>query len=195
MGNVPCSRAAHQSCSPENNKLYVYGGAIQNGGLAPDILHCLDMTQGVNNCFWTDVKTTGPTPGKRYGHSMTYLHPNIFIFGGNLGNKTSNDTWTLNLEDPQKLEWAKLEQNSECPPPRMYHTFSTCNYGNAKGMLIVFGGRGENNFPLNDVWGFRRHRDGRWDWTKAPDSKESKSKIDPFKRFQVKFYIIFYYVY
>lgn len=182
-GNIPCARAAHASVSPENNKLFVYGGAVQNGGLAPDILHCLDLSNGINNCNWIDLKTNGPTPGKRYGHSITYLYPNIFIFGGNLGAKLSNDIWTLNIEDLSKLEWYKFDQNMESPPPRMYHSFTTCNHGYARGMLIVFGGRGENNHPTNDVWGFRRHRDGTWDWTKAPVS----SNFEPLKRFQVRF--------
>lgn len=157
----------------------MYGGAVQNGGLAPDILYCLDLTNGITNCFWSEVKTNGPGPGKRYGHTLTYLNPNIFVFGGNLGTKITNDIWTINIED-NKLEWFKFEQGNDSPPPRMYHSFSTCNYGTAKGMLIVFGGRGENNHPTNDIWGFRRHRDGRWDWTKAP-----YSNFNPLKRFQV----------
>ena len=166
--------------------MFVYGGAVQNGGLAPDVLHCLDLTKGIGNCYWYDIKSIGRTPGKRYGHSMAYLYPNIFIFGGNLGNNLSNDVWTFNVEDSTKNEWVSLEQNCECPPPRMYHSFTTCNYGSAKGMLIVFGGREESTIPTNDIWGFRKHRDGRWDWTKAPSTS-----FTPLKRFQVSFYFLF----
>lgn len=30
-GAIPCPRAAHASTSPGNNKLYVYGGAVEHG--------------------------------------------------------------------------------------------------------------------------------------------------------------------
>ena len=35
-------------------------------------------------------------------------------------------------------------------------------------MMVVFGGRTADQSSLNDSWGLRRHRDGRWDWVKAP---------------------------
>ena len=182
-GTIPCARAAHAACSPENNKLYIYGGAIESGALAPDIIYCLDLTNGMNSCYWMELITSGLTPGKRYGHSMTYFHPYIFIFGGNLGSSLSNDIWSINIEDYTRLEWVKIDQEGECPPPRMYHSFNTCFYGLAKGMLIVFGGRGDNNQPTNDIWGFRRHRNGKWDWTKAPENLQ----FGPMRRFQVLF--------
>ena len=181
-GTIPCSRAAHTACSPENGKLYVYGGAIQNGGLAPDIIHCLDITNGLNNCSWSDLKyKNGNSPGQRYGHAMTFYNQNIFIFGGNNGKEITNDIWMINVDDVNP-EWIKIDQKGDQPEPRMYHTFSTCLYGQAKGMLIVFGGRDTSNQPRNDLWGFRRHRDGRWDWTKAPEY----NSFSPLKRFQVR---------
>ena len=35
-------------------------------------------------------------------------------------------------------------------------------------MMVCFGGRTADQSSLNDSWGLRRHRDGRWDWVKAP---------------------------
>jgi protein phosphatase len=35
-------------------------------------------------------------------------------------------------------------------------------------MIVVFGGRSADQSPLNDAWGLRRHRNGNWDWVKAP---------------------------
>lgn len=35
-------------------------------------------------------------------------------------------------------------------------------------MMVVFGGRTSDQTALKDSWGLRRHRDGRWDWVKAP---------------------------
>lgn len=33
-------------------------------------------------------------------------------------------------------------------------------------MMITFGGRDNSGQTCDEVWGLRRHRDGRWDWTK-----------------------------
>lgn len=35
-------------------------------------------------------------------------------------------------------------------------------------MIVIFGGRGVDNNPLGDSWGLVRHRNGCWDWMKAP---------------------------
>lgn len=35
-------------------------------------------------------------------------------------------------------------------------------------MMVIFGGRTSDSSALNDTWGLRRHRDGRWDWVPAP---------------------------
>lgn len=39
-------------------------------------------------------------------------------------------------------------------------------------MMIVFGGRENTGTPSNEVWGLRRHRDGRWDWTKPQNGND-----------------------
>ena len=48
-------------------------------------------------------------------------------------------------------------------------------------MMIVFGGRDQSENALNDTWGLRRHRDGRWDWVVAP----YKGEITPKNRYNV----------
>lgn len=35
--------------------------------------------------------------------------------------------------------------------------------------MVIFGGRGENGQPLNDIWGLRKHRNNSFDWIKAPE--------------------------
>lgn len=177
-GTIPSERAAHAATSNENNKMFIYGGAEHAGNLASESLHALNLSNGSNSCYWEIIETTGVSPGKRYGHSMAYIHPNVFVFGGNIGTRLSNDIFAISTEQ-DKYEWVKIEPTSELPSPRMYQSFNTCKYGIAKGMIIIFGGRGENHQPLNDIWGFRRHRDGRWDWTKAP-----YQNFSPLKRFQ-----------
>jgi len=34
---------------------------------------------------WTVVPVVGTTPGRRYGHSLTFTKPFLIVFGGNTG--------------------------------------------------------------------------------------------------------------
>jgi len=110
---------------------------------------------------------------------MSYCKPYLILFGGNLGSTITNDAWIINVEDGI-LEWKKLVALGELPLSRMYHASSVCKYGKAAGMIIVHGGRGESGGALNDTWGLRKHRNGTWDWVKAPYF----SGYTPIKRFQ-----------
>ena len=90
---------------------------------------------------------------------MCYLKPYLIIFGGNIGNKITNDIWIINLDDGI-LEWKKLEPVGDSPCARMYHAASVCKYGGAAGMMIIYGGRSDTGTALNDTWGLRKHRNG-----------------------------------
>ena len=46
--------------------------------------------------------------------------------------------------------------------------------------MVSFGGRTTDQSSLADTWGLRRHRDGRWDWVKAP----YKADTSPTPRYQ-----------
>ena len=139
----------------------------------------LDLSNGENSCKWITVQTSGNSPGKRYGHTISYIKPYLIVFGGNLGNKISNDIYLINIEDGI-LEWKKLEVYGDIPCPRMYHASAVCRSGGASGMMIVYGGRSDTSNALNDSWGLRKHRNGTWDWLKAPYS----NNYSPLKRFQ-----------
>ena len=41
-------------------------------------------------------------------------------------------------------------------------------------MVVVFGGRTSDQTAMNDSWGLRRHRNGLWDWVKAPYKNADK---------------------
>jgi protein phosphatase len=70
-----------------------------------------------------------------------------------------------------------LECKTEIPVARVYHSASVCTSGSANGMVVVFGGRSNDSNALNDTWGLRRHRDGRWDWVKAPYKGDRENPI------------------
>ena len=96
------------------------------------------------------------------------------VFGGNTGSEPVNDFWCLNVEK-SPFSWAKYEAKSESPCARVYHSAALCQHGTAMGMIVIFGGRSNDQVALNDAWGLRRHRTGAWDWVKAP----YKSDKDP----------------
>lgn len=59
--------------------MVIYGGAASGGGgLSNDELYLLDLKQYDSNDkspqhgHFIKVPTSGPTPGKRYGHTMIY---------------------------------------------------------------------------------------------------------------------------
>jgi len=49
--------------------------------------------------------------------------------------------------------------------------------------MVCFGGRTTDQSSLCDTWGLRRHRDGRWDWVKAPYKSGANSEA-PVPRYQ-----------
>ena len=44
-------------------------------------------------------------------------------------------------------------------------------------MVVAFGGRSNDSQALTDTWGLRRHRDGRWDWVRAPYKADKEMPI------------------
>lgn len=133
------------------------------------------------NAKWSEVKTVGDTPHRRYGHTITFSSPYLLLFGGIIGTEVANDSWCLNI-DKEPFKWQELKCKGEVPAPRVYHSAAACQSGGATGMVVIFGGRsGAKNEALSDTWGIRRHRNGMWDWIKAP---YHTSGYTPKKRFQ-----------
>lgn len=138
------------------------------------------MRNGEDYAHWMIVPTTGVTPGCRYGHSLVYFKPYIILFGGNNGVETLGDAWLLNI-DSSPFAWMRLSTDGDTPPARTYHSASLCTSGCATGMMVIFGGRSADQTLLNDAWGLRKHRDGRWDWVVAPVRASTEP---PLKRYQ-----------
>lgn len=166
---MPSPRAAHAACRKENENIIVFGGAKRNGGFTSSELYVLDLTEGEYKAKWSIIPTKDLKPPRRYGHTMVYIKPHLIIFGGVLksNNKNANDTWVINLENlvNNEYEWMLVEiQNMIVPPSRMYHSAGVIKSGRAKGMILIYGGRTNEKTLLNDVWGLRRHRNGKWEW-------------------------------
>jgi len=167
-GIAPSSRAAHGSCSVDSLQMVVYGGACGGGSLVSDDLYLLDLRNGDAAAQWMIVPVVGKTPGRRYGHTIVFSKPYLLVFGGNTSSENLNDVWCLNV-DKAPFSWVQLEVNgTDMPCVRSYHSSALCTTGSATGMMVTFGGRTADQSALKDTWGLRRHRDGRWDWVKAP---------------------------
>lgn len=69
------------------------------------------------------VPITGGTPGRRYGHVLVYIRPNIILFGGNDGQKNTNDVWFMDVErSPFTWIQVNLEPGAKRPEKRVYHS-------------------------------------------------------------------------
>jgi len=135
------------------------------------------MRLGEEKASWIQVPIVGPSPGRRYGHTLVFVKPFLMVCGGNTGNETVNDVWSFNVEKAPFC-WNKIETVShELPLVRVYHSASLCSHGSANGMMVIFGGRTADQSALNDAWGLRKHRDGRWDWLRAPYKNEKDAPI------------------
>ncbi|KJP86347.1 hypothetical protein AK88_03980 [Plasmodium fragile] len=178
--NTPSARAAHAAACVDEQQLVIYGGATGGGSLSLDDLYILDLRKE-QRYSWMTVPTKGVTPGRRYGHVMVFNKPNLIVIGGNNGQHTLNDVWFMHVELPP-FEWVQviLSNNCKAPPPRVYHSADMCKEGPATGMIVIFGGRSAENKSLDDTWGLRQHRDGRWDWVEAP----IKKGVPPEARYQ-----------
>ena len=164
--SLPSERAAHAAAENDNMQMIVYGGS-NSTGLADDKLWMLHLSEQ-NEGIWSEIRTIGPTPGPRYGHSLIFLNPFFVLFGGNFNPNLTNEVWIINTKNtPCQWEKPNLENNNIMPCPRLYHTCGICPSGNCAGMMIIFGGRDSNEKPLNDIWGLTRHRNGNWSWSQA----------------------------
>lgn len=76
--------------------------------MASDDLFLLDMRGADDSGIFTVVPVVGSTPGRRYGHTLTYTKPFLIVFGGNTGQEPVNDCWCLNVEK-SPFSWVKID--------------------------------------------------------------------------------------
>lgn len=181
-GIVPQGRAAHAAVEAESMQMVVFGGQIGSGNLASDDLYLLDLKQGEDKGHWILIEVTGPTPGRRFGHSMSYYKPCIIVFGGQVENSPANDVWILSI-DSMPFKWNKLNFDTECPPPRYYHSASVCP-NSANGLIVIVGGRNNSEEAIGDVWHLRINQEKKWEWYKLPMPVNSKTHTG---RYQLAF--------
>ena len=89
---------------------------------------------------WSQMKTTGPNPEGRFGHTANRIGDSMFVFGGTSKTGMMNDLWEFSLS---RSTWVKLTPSGSSPSPRYRHVA-----GVVSGSIAIFGGLGGND----DVW-------------------------------------------
>ena len=178
--SLPKERAAHAAASNDKGQMAIYGGSTKSGGLAEDCFYIFSLnSDDENEGEWTKIKTEGPTPGERYGHSLNFLNPYFVLFGGNCNPNLSNDIWIININNNTNYHWIKIDyinDKNNIPVERLYHSSEVCKYGKSKNKLIIFGGRDSKNNPLNDLWALEL-KDNKGEFIKLfpnPNNNENK---------------------
>ncbi|RWR95340.1 serine/threonine-protein phosphatase BSL1-like protein [Cinnamomum micranthum f. kanehirae] len=160
VGDPPSPRAAHAAAAV--GTMVVFQGGIGPAGHSTDDLYVLDLTSDVFK--WHRVVVQGPGPGPRYGHAMDLVSQRYLVtVSGNDGKRVVSDAWVLDTAQ-KPYRWQKLDPEGDKPYARMYATASA----RSDGMLLLCGGRDSSGMPLGDAYGLLMHRDGRWEWTRAP---------------------------
>lgn len=118
------------------------------------------------------VPVEGPTPGSRYGHTMVYIMPNLFLFGGSVKNEIVNDVWVLST-DKTPFKWEKVSINGTPPLSRVYHTANLFKIPNNFEMMVIFGGRDKEGNSLSDITGVKKREDGGFEWVDFPTNSKN----------------------
>lgn len=83
--DVPSPRAAHGATAIENLQIVIFGGAQSQGSVVDNELYLLKLMADEAQCRWVKVPVEEPRPVSRYGHTMAFVKPYIFIIGGSIG--------------------------------------------------------------------------------------------------------------
>jgi Kelch motif len=124
--------------------MYLFGGSKGNCD-ANDKMYTLDLK--LNR--WDIVSDQqGDIPKTRDEHSASLYESNsMVIFGGFVNGVRNNDVYKFTFIT---RKWELLKPSTAAAPaPRAAH--SSIIY---KDLIIIFGGKDEDNEKLNDVWAF-----------------------------------------
>ena len=94
---------------------------------------------------WTKPDVYGQPPSPRRAHTSNYYNGQLIVFGGGNGIGALNDVHSLDITDPSRLEWRKLECKGKTPIGRGYHSRNLVD-----GKLIVIGGS-DGHMSFNDI--------------------------------------------
>mmetsp|Transcript_55313 Transcript_55313/g.140312 ORF Transcript_55313/g.140312 Transcript_55313/m.140312 type:complete len:591 (-) Transcript_55313:243-2015(-) len=166
-GDTPLARCGAQTVMLAT-RMYLHGGCDEKQAFGD--LHLLEIEQ----MRWTELKTSGPSPGACWGHTVEANGTDFFLFGGLVscdgsgslladdGARPTTPPFATGLEwshsgapdnglfrlETQSLLWNQPSCGGSGPSPRFCH--SACF---ADDLYVVFGGNGAADFskPLGDL--------------------------------------------
>ena len=96
---------------------------------------------------WEIINSRGDVPLNRDEHTAVLYEGSMNIFGGFVDGQRVNDNYRYYFKDNrwEKVKVLGLEQ----PCPRAGHTAVVSG-----DLMIIFGGKDEDNNKLNDIWTF-----------------------------------------
>ncbi|PKI85561.1 Kel2p [Malassezia vespertilionis] len=148
-GQAPLPRVGHAAVLV-SNVFILWGGdtKIRAEDKQDDALYLLNL----NNREWTRVLAgaiNGAGPIGRYGHTLSVIGSNLFVFGGQVESTFFDELWRFDLNSLKTTPtWELVQTNGNTPPRRTGH--SSIVYRNR---LYIFGGT-DSNFHYNDTWCF-----------------------------------------
>ncbi|KAL0483271.1 leucine-zipper-like transcriptional regulator [Acrasis kona] len=125
--NDPTKRYGHTAVAVENS-IYVFGGT--DGKNYYNDIRVFDT----GAYSWVTVKTHGPAPTPRSGHSCVLYGTNtLFVFGGGNDFKLFNDLYSFSMDT---VTWTKITTKGSLEPvKRIHHTANVL-----ANKMILFGG-------------------------------------------------------
>ncbi|UZJ52239.1 hypothetical protein CBS101457_001559 [Exobasidium rhododendri] len=137
-GDLPPPRRAH-TATMVDKRLFVFAGG--DGPYYFNDLYVFDTV----SLRWSKPDVFGQAPSPRRAHTSNFHNGRLIIFGGGNGVGALNDVFSLDIADPNRLEWKKVECEGKIPIGRGYHTSNLVD-----GKLIVIGGS-DGHMSFNDI--------------------------------------------
>ena len=124
------------------DRMIMYGGFTPSG--TNNDVWSLDM----KTLGWTKLTTSGVIPAARARHNAIYdtKRNRMVVFGGVEGTTPSDSLYALDLAT---LVWSHIVPVGALPEPRQA---AAMIYQPDKDRLVLFGGDGQYDGELNDVW-------------------------------------------
>ena len=159
MCDAPYNISGHVCVSVEDRGLYIIGGYIPSEGTYNTHVIQLQIATETSDSVsiiphyvypLDNINTAASvSPAPRAGHTAISLTSDtkphtIFMFGGNNNEYYFNDTWMF---DTNTHMWMEAITNGCVPCGRSGHTMNA-----VERHIFIFGGRGCNTLPFNDMY-------------------------------------------
>jgi len=144
----PARNANSTTYDPLRDRMVVFGG-FQVTYFVTELNDTWTRSLG-DSPMWAPLYPAGTPPSGRFHHSAIYdpVRERMVVFGGdNHYSVPFNDAWALSLDGSPA--WAQLTPAGTPPSPRYGHT---AIYDPVRDRMLVFGGHGLFDPPVNDLW-------------------------------------------